>query len=282
MATPKIKIENARGQVLDLSADPRYLPMITAGAEPPTATINRNKIAVADGTRYNSATVNERNLVLTVYFKRDIAAARQNLYRYAAAKSRVKVYYTADDLDLFIEGYVEAIECDPWEQNQFAQISIICPQPYWLELSETFTNASNVDALFEFPFSIDAAGVELSRLDVSTEAEIVNNGQVASGAKFEIVARITTQNPVIHNLDNGEYMGFDIILQAGDRLIIDTVQGQKSITLVRGGVSTNVIDTLVAGSTWLQLDVGVNTYSYTMLAGNFDLYVYHTNKYMGV
>ena len=282
MALPIIKIENARGQVLNLSTDPRYKPMITAGTEPPPATINRNKIAVSDGTRYNSATLNERNLVLTVYFMRDVERARQNLYKYAAAKSFVKVYYSTDDLDLYIEGYVETIECDPWELNQFAQISIICPQPYWLDIIETFTNASNIYALFEFPFSIDAEGIELSRVDVSTEAEIVNDGQVASGARFEIYARITTVRPVIHNLETGEYMGFNTTLQANDRLIINTTQGQKSVTRVREGVSTNIIDTLMDGSTWLQLNVGANAYAYTMDEGEIELFVYHTNKYMGV
>lgn len=282
MALPIIKIENARGQVLNLSTDPRYIPLMTAGAEPPTATINRNKIAISDGTRYNSATVNERNIVLTIYLQGDIAQARRNLYRYAPAKGHVKIYYAADDLDLYIEGYVEAIENNPHELNQFVQISIICPQPYWLELNETFTDASNIINLFEFPMDITAEGVELSSIDAGILAEIENAGQVASGARFEIVARITTVNPKIYNLETNEFMGFNTTLAAGDRLIIDTIHGQKSVTHIRGGVETNYIDTLMAGSVWLQLDVGINAYTYTFDEGNIALFVYHTNKYMGV
>lgn len=278
---PIIKLENARGEVLDLSANPRYYTEMT-GTGPPTATVNRSKIAMADGTRYNSATVNERNLVLSITLLRDFGRARIALYKWLAAKAYVKVYYQLDDLDVWVEGYVESVEVNPYELNQTVQASIVCPYPYWQDLTETYHDATNMEKLLEFPAAFPAAGVELSTVDENDSTMIDNSGQVSSGARFEIRATIRTLQPRIYNLETGEWMGFFADLFAGDRLIINTAQGKKSVVHVRDGVQTNYINTVMPGSAWLQLGVGLNEFTYTVDEGAITLGVYHANKYQGV
>ncbi len=278
---PVIKIENDRGEVLDFSTSSRYVAMLT-GTGPPAATINRAKVSVADGTRYNSATVNERALLLTIYLRRDISRARRNLYRFVATKSHVKIYYQADGLDVFIEGYVETAEVNPWEQNQFVQVSIICPMPFWQDVASTYTDASQVSRLFEFPFAIEEEGVELSSLDTGNATLIENNGTVEAGVTFVVTATVQSTNPRIHNLSTGEFIGVHATLEPGDQIEICTVTGSKRITHIRDGVRTNYINTLMLGSSWLQMAVGANEYSYTVDVGECELGVYHTNMYTGV
>lgn len=281
MALPIIKIENARGEVLNLSADPRYNPMLT-GTGPPPATINRAKVATADGTRYNSATVGERPLVLTIDLLRDIARARLNLYKWLGTKQYIKVYYAADGLDVWVDGYVETAEVDPWTQAQVVQASIICPQPYWRDVAETYTDASVVSAFLEFPFSTDSEGMELSTVDLTASTVITNDGTVPAGIIFELTANIRALQPRIYNLTTGEYMGFYVDMFAGDRLIVNTSTGQKSVTYVHEGVSHNYINTLMEGSKWLQMGLGANEFSYTTDEGECTLGIYHTNMYIGV
>lgn len=278
---PIVKIENERGEVLDFSTSPRYLAMLT-GTGPPAATINRAKVSVADGTRFNSATVNERQLLLTVYILRDIARARQNLYRFIATKSRVKIYYQADGLDVYIEGYVETAEINPWEQNQNVQVAIICPMPFWQDVDSTYTDASQVEKLFEFPFAIEEEGMELSTVNTGASTLIENDGTVEAGVTFVITATVRSSNPRIHNLSTGEFIGVHTTLEPGDKLEICTVVGSKRVTHIRGGVRTNYINTLMMGSSWLQMVVGANEYSYTVDDGECELGVYHTNMYTGV
>ena len=278
---PIVKIENERGEVLDFSVSPRYLAMLT-GTGPPAATINRAKVSVADGTRFNSATVNERELLLTVYILRDIARARQKLYRFITTKSRVKIYYQADGLDGYIEGYVETAEINPWEQNQNVQVSIICPMPFWQDVDSTYTDASQVSKLFEFPFAIEEAGIELSTVNTGTSTLIENDGTVEAGVTFVITATVRSSNPRVHNLSTGEFIGVHTTLEPGDQLEICTVVGSKRVTHIRGGVRTNYINTLMMGSSWLQMVVGANEYSYTVDDGECELGVYHTNMYTGV
>lgn len=281
MAVPIITIENARGEALNLSADPRYEPILT-GTGPPPATINRAKMGVADGTRYNSATVGERNLLLTVYLKRDIARARLNLYKYVTTKAYIKIRYQADDLDVWIDGYVESTEVDPWTLSQNLQVSIICPNPYWHDATETYTDASNVTALFEFPFAIESEGVELSTVESLASTIIVNHGHVETGITFEILAKVRSLQPRIYNVSTGEFIGFYADLFAGDRLVVCTTDGRKSVTHIRDGVETNYINTLMEGSAWLKMPVGSSEFSYTVDEGEIELGVYHTNLYAGV
>ena len=278
---PIVKIENDRGEVLDFSASPRYIAMLT-GTGPPAATINRAKVSVADGTRFNSASVNERELLLTVYFRRDVARARLNLYRFIATKSHVKIYYQADGLDVYIEGYVETVEVDPWTENQSLQASIICPMPFWQDVDTTYTDASQVEKLFEFPFSIEAEGIELSTVNTGAAALIENDGTVEAGVTFVITATLPSTNPRIHNLTTGEYIGVHATLEPGDQIEICTVTGSKRVTHIRAGVRTNYINALMMGSSWLQMAIGVNEYSYTVDSGECELGAYHTNMYTGV
>ena len=278
---PKIRIENDRGEVLDFSASPRYLAMLT-GTGPPAATINRAKVSVADGTRFNSATVGERELLLTVYILRDTARARLNLYRFIATKSHIKIYYQADGLDVYIEGYVETAEVNPWEENQNVQVSIICPMPFWQDVESTYTDASQVWKLFEFPFAIEEEGIELSTMNSSSGTLIENGGTVEAGVTFVITATVATQNPRIHNLSTGEFIGVHASMEPGDQIEICTCTGSKRITHIRDGVRTNYINALMLGSAWLQMVVGANEYSYTVDSGECELGIYHTNMYTGV
>lgn len=278
---PIVKIENDRGEVLDFSNSPRYVAMLT-GTGPPSATINRATVSVADGTRYNSARVNERELLITIHILRDVARARLNLYRFIATKSHVKLYYQANGLDVYIEGYVETAEVNPWEENQNVQVSIICPMPFWQDVKSTFTDASQVSRLFEFPFAIEEEGIELSAINVAASTVIENGGTVEAGVTFVITATVVSTNPRIHNLSTGEFIGVHATLEPGDQLEICTSTGAKRITHIRNGVRTNYINALMLGSSWLKMAIGANEYSYTVDVGECELGVYHTNMYTGV
>ena len=281
MSIPIIKLENDRGEVINLSADPRYSPTLT-GTGPTGATINRAKMATADGTRFNSATANERNLLLTVYLKRDIGRARRNLYRWLTSKQYIKVYYQEEDLDVYAEGYVETAEVNPWEQEQNLAASIICPMPYWRDVAETYTDASKVYGLLEFEFAIEEDGVELSVEDKAQSTIVKNSGTVASGVTFLLTATFRTVNPRIYNMDTGEFIGFNVVLEPGDRLEVCTIIGKKRVYHIRGGVRSNYINTVMDGSEWLETTPGENEYSYTVEEGECQLGIYHTNMYTGV
>ncbi len=278
---PIIKIENAWGDVLNFSGNPRYAVTVS-GTAPPGATINTSKVALNDGTRFNSRTRNARNLLLNIDILRDFGRARMELYRHIVSGEYIKIYYKTDYLDVWIAGYVEAVEHDPYTLGQFMQVSVLCPFPFWQDYSETYTDASNVTGLMTFPWSAPEKGVELSAVAANAYTVVTNAGHVASGARFVIRATVRSLQPRIYNLGTGEWMGFYVDMLPGEILTVDTSQGQKSVYMESGGVKTSYINTVMPGSTWLQLAPGENEISYTVDEGAVNLGIFHMNKYQGV
>lgn len=70
----------------------------------------------------------------------------------------------------------------------------------------------------------------------------------------------------------------------GDRLVINTNKGKKSVYLYRGDNKYNIINALERGSTWFQLHRGINTLTYTAESGSEDMKIIVTTDklYEGV
>ena len=68
-------------------------------------------------------------------------------------------------------------------------------------------------------------------------------------------------------------------------MTIDTRPGKKSVTLLRSGVTTNIINYVMQGSTWLQLPANGGTFVYEVGTGsatNLSVTFKHVNLYEGV
>ncbi len=94
-----------------------------------------------------------------------------------------------------------------------------------------------------------------------------------NGSNAAYIANIAHQDYsiVIRNTRTGEFFGFKQSLTLGDRIVINTKRGQKSITLYdMEGNSKNLISFITNESTWLQLYPGVNPIEYTVETGEAD------------
>ena len=58
---------------------------------------------------------------------------------------------------------------------------------------------------------------------------------------------------------------------AGDEITICTVKGKKSITLLRNGKTTNILNCLDKAADWFQLAKGDNVFAYTAEEGSSNL-----------
>ena len=73
-------------------------------------------------------------------------------------------------------------------------------------------------------------------------------------------------------------------IEEGDIIRITTKTGNKTVTLEREGVTTNIINRLVSGSTWLTLREGENKFYLRAANGlrNLKVRLIHRNAYLGV
>lgn len=254
-------IENAKGHQLDLNKN--YYTEIT-GLTPPNASINMSKVSGVDGSQFNSATVNNRNLVLTIYPRHPVEVNRLKLYDYFIVGQKIKFYYKNAARNVYTEGYVETLDGTFFTNQEALQVSILCPDPYFKGAGEIIADISKLVSLFEFPFSIDAAGIPLSEFNEYLIGQITNDGNVSTGLIIELTANGKVINPVIYDADSRESMGLRLTMQANDLIRITTIKGQTGVVLVRGGTTTNIINTIIDGATWFQANPGTNFYTYTV------------------
>ena len=276
-------IENEKGEQLKLTDNPNYDVLSVEGTNPPKADINTVTVSGSDGSRFNSSRLSERNLVITLNIRPPTEENRIYLYKYFRVKHTVRIYYRIENRNAYIDGYVESFENNPFTPLQQPQISVICPEPYWKELDELIVNFSNTINLFSFPFSIESQGIEFSRIEHFSQT-IINTGDVATGGIIRFYATAQVSKPVFHNYTNDTFFGLDMDLYEGDSVIINTQKGEKSLTLLRGGMTLNILSERSENSSWIVFEAGENQIGYTADEGAdyLDINVEIVRKYEGM
>ena len=89
-----LKVENNRGNTLELTNNLNYTVYKIEGLNPPQATINRSANTTSDGSKINSVRLENRNIVIYTTIERDVEANRINLYKYFPVKKSIKLYFS--------------------------------------------------------------------------------------------------------------------------------------------------------------------------------------------
>lgn len=257
-----LKVKNHNGHILNLTESKDYTVYKIEGLQPPQVTIATAKKAVADGSTINRLSVESRNIVIYLTIEGDIEANRINLYKYFPLKQHVTVYFENGTRDVSIEGVVEIIECDMFTNKQTAQISLVCPQPYFKSAEDLVTYFSSINSLFEFPFSIAESAMEFSSIKAAERKVIVNTGDVENGIIISLYATGAVNKPIIYDVLNKTYIKLNYDLVADEEIIINTNVDNKAITLIKNGVSSNAMGYMTPDSKWLTLNAGDNVFTY--------------------
>lgn len=149
-----LTVQNKYGEQLELTHNAAYAITEIDGIDPPDAVINTTKNAGADGSVFNSAYVNDRQITITLVVNAPAEVNRLNLYRYFKTKFPVRLYYSNKSRNVYIDGYVQNITVGYFEQKQTVQIVIFCPRPQFNGVNESVQEFATVESLFEFPFEV--------------------------------------------------------------------------------------------------------------------------------
>jgi len=278
------KIENKNGQVLVLTGDePIYQVINIMGLNPPAAQINTTTIVGLDGARFNSARLETRNIVLTVKINGDVETNRLNLYSYFRTKEWCQFYYSNSSRDVSIVGYVESVECGLFSNAETAQISILCPYPYFKALTEIVSDISSTLGLFVFPFSINIGSpIPISSYTENPVANIYNASETEVGVTITISFESAATSVMIKNTDTGDTLTLNYAFEAGDVVTINTRKGQKAVSLLRNADTINIFSALQRGSVFFQLASGLNVFSYQSIGGDANIQFRFNTEYRGV
>ena len=270
------------------------------GIVPGKSNIGVKDIATLDGGYFQNARLPSRNIVIDFIFLdvystqtdsvwtehyRSIEEARQEFYRYFVIKKPITLLFETDLHKYRIQGYVETNEPEIFSDAEGAQVSIICPNPYFhLADSGLDENGNMSEPIFNqggsffFPWSnprfkktIQFGNPE----DIIREktVTIYYSGDVDTGVIFHVF--------VIGSF-SANYIDFDYYgsdgsqritavrfndlafraagygLQVGDELIISTVPGNKYAKVKRGGTTINAFAYVDLLPDWLMLQKGDN------------------------
>lgn len=258
------------------------------GLGPGKAIINDTEMSTSDGTIYNSARLNARNIVLSLIFlgKPIIEDARQKSYKYFPIKKRVHLIIETDNRICETYGYVESNEPEIFGPSVGTQISIICPDPYLYSAGKdgrTLTVFSGLEPVFEFPFSNESTTESLMNMGViqyKTEQTVYYSGDSEIGILLTIRALGEIQNITIYNTWTRETMKIDTdrmfqltgsVIVLGDEITISTLRNDKYALLLRGGEEINILSCIDKTSDWFRLVKGDNIFAYAAEVGTSNL-----------
>ena len=254
------------------------------GIGPGKATVTKNDSKVYDGGTITSARLPSRNIKMEIQFLwvNSIEDVRHKSYKYFPLKKPITLIFETDTRTVEIEGVVESNEPDIFSSEESTNISIICPDPYFYasgENARSRTEFSGINPMFEIPSdigysneSLTEALTEISTLYVQSERGIMNYGEVDIGVVISIKPLAIVKGILtISNVTLGQNMSFDLNkiktitendFHLGDELVINTLRGKKSVTLVREGKNYNALSCIDTRTDWIYLTSGENTFTY--------------------
>lgn len=270
--------------------DPEHGMIIKSitGLGPPKADVSMTDLATMDGSVFNSARAEKRNIVIGMFFSfaPTIEDSRQRTYKYFPIKKPLTFLIETDNRIVETIGFVESNEPDIFSDKESNQISLVCDDPYFYSAGENGNNTTvffGVEPLFEFIFSnesLDESLIEFGSIENETEKTIYYDGDSEIGVTITIHATGEVGDITIYNTGTREVMKINASkiealtgsgIVSGDDIIITTTRGNKKIMLLRSGRYTNILNALDKESDWFQLAKGDNVFAYTAEYGSTNL-----------
>lgn len=164
------------------------------------------------------------------------------------------------------------------------KIDGIAPLPYFRTDNDLQIDAATTIPFFHFPLIIPPGGLVFGVRQPAQLVNVYNAGSLTTGFTIIFKAVGACLNPKITNARTLEYFEIDKLLAAGERVVIDTLTGEKSVIGTILGVSSNYYRYKTLGSTWLQLQPGDNVFRFDAAENpqNIEAYIQFSNQFLEV
>ena len=272
--TKKIICENSYGYKLEFGYSFPFFLDSYSGIHNYDGNVSTLKSAFGIGTSYIGTSVNQRDITLVIAFKdgSNLITKKQQIYNIFPLKDKGTLYYYEGYIERKINYYVEKVTLTRKANYIYATINLLCPSPYFTDSEETITTLSNWDKLFKFKLEIPDTGIMFGQKNEASTIEIVNDSHISYGLTITFIANDTVKNPKLINNATGETLQLNYTMNLNDCIIITTYDNDKTITLIESdGTETDITNSLVFGTKFLQAQNGVNKFNASADSGTEDL-----------
>lgn len=251
MSIDKVEVRNIAGSLLTLFLDDvtdGYILQDVEGLDPVKATLVSSGFANFDGSQFQSAKRENRNLIFRIgiepadYATQSVRGLRKQLYQWFMTKSFVDLrFFMSDGLTVKILGRVEDFPAPLFAQEPRADISVVCFDPDFQKLTSDTVAGNTVATTATFDINYD--------------------GTVETGILFTLNVNRTMSGFTIYNTGPDGVvtsLDFQASLVAGDVVKISTVPGNKFATLTRASTDSSVLYGISPQASWIKLSQGIN------------------------
>lgn len=269
----EVIVENQYGEKLNLTGNKNYELVQITGLTPCNAIINSSNLGLQDGASFNSSKLDVRNITMLIVPQNNLEKSRIELYKFIRSKQYIKIHLKTNYRSVWIDGYIESVEGDLFANSQRLQPSIICPDPYFKAEEIQYIEFAKVKSEFSFEWTPIAEGQSVSSYEQFEKVNIINPSEDETGIILEYTAMGTVLEPTVFNETMRQQFTIEYEMQLGDKMILNTCRGKKSLIVIHDGVETNIINRINKSSNWFTLRTGDNVFSHTCVFGAENLFL---------
>lgn len=208
----------------------------------------------------------ENGRLLSEIISKKIEKKKEILNALIVPNDYIKMYIG----DYYIEGkpdgsiqYGKTIE----ENNEYFcsfLIELYCANPMFRKIKETVSNIATSIGSFHFPLILKPTGIILSSRKSYQLISVENEGNATIGCVISIEAKSIVENLEIENVTTGEKIKINKTLQAGEKIVINTNDGnEKGITGTIGLVTENYYRYWDQSNNWMKFPQGLSLIGYS-------------------
>ncbi len=246
------------------------------------------------GVQVTNTTLETRDISITGYIvsekadNLDVLAKRINIF--VNPMEAMKLQFKTYELLFFPDNSIRWGTTLQENNEYFRKFKIdgFAADPLFRQKSDSKVLAGVVEPKFYFPLIIPKdEGVVFGIRKEYIILSVPNSGDVTTGFRIEFVAsKGTVGNPAIYNTKTQEYVKINKILARGERVVINTEDGEKSVLGYLSGETEaqNYYKYRDLRSTWLKILTGDNLFKYDADSnvGNLEVRIYYNNRYLEV
>lgn len=223
------------------------------GLGPVKADIATVTLSALDGENITNAAVGKRNIVLSIglnpnWESQTIEGLRQILYRHFMPRSIVRLRFGSTHLpNVEIRGQVESLEPNIFAKNAEYQVSIICPDPYFVKTSPTV-----VTGLTSFTGSTGGIDIEY---EGNVSVGFLLYIEKGSGGDVSGMVTVSNKTPA-----ERIFILNSVVIDADEYVDLSTVDGSKYArkAFIPAGPPQSLMNQVAPSSSWLRLEPGEN------------------------